>query len=74
MNPLFVLPLPQPLAAPRRIGVALPPSESDLIRARIASAARWRRRHRWLRLHAAIFGRAKHAARPCAPALRPALG
>ena len=54
MSTPFVLPLPRPLAA-------LPSSEADLIRARIASAARWRRRRRWLRLRAALFGRAKAA-------------
>ena len=66
MSTPFVLPLPRPLAA-------LPSSESDLIRARIASAARWRRRRRWLRLRAALFGRAKAAPQAC-PTPRPALG
>jgi hypothetical protein len=66
MTTLFILPLPRPLAT-------LPPSEAELIRDRIASAARWRRRHRWLRLRAALFGRAKAAPQPC-PAPRPALG
>ena len=31
--------------------------ESRIIRARIASARHWRRRRRWLRLRAALFGR-----------------
>jgi len=66
MSTPFVLPLPRPLAA-------LPPSEADLIAARIASAARWRRRRRWLQLRAALFGRTKAALGPC-PAPRPALG
>jgi hypothetical protein len=53
-----------------------PPSEADLIRARLASAERWRRRRRWLRLRAAVFGRAKLAprGRPETPVLRPAAG
>ena len=66
MSTPFVLPLPRPLAA-------LPSSEAELIRARIASAARWRRRRRWLRLRAALFGRAKAAPQAC-PTPRPALG
>ena len=69
MTSLLVLPLP--------IGLSTrPPSEADLFRARAASAERWRRRRRWLRLRAAIFGRAKLASgqRPGTPALRPAIG
>ena len=68
MNGLFILPLPQPL--PARTA-----REHDLIQARIASAAHWRRRRRWPQLHAALFGRAKLGFRlPGEPAARPALG
>lgn len=55
MTSLLVPPLAAGLPKP-------PPREADLIRARIASAERWRRRRRWLRLRAAVFGRAKPAA------------
>ena len=69
MTTLLVLPLPTGLST-------RPPSETDLYRARAASAESWRRRRRWLRLRAAIFGRAKLARcqRPGAPVLRPATG
>ena len=69
MTSLLVLPLP--------IGPSTrPPSEADLFRARAARAERRLRRRRWLRLRAAIFGRAKLARcpGPCPPALRPGLG
>jgi hypothetical protein len=66
MSPLLILPLPRPLAAH--------PTEADLIRARVASAARWRRRRRWLRLRATLFGRDRLRTPPRPLAPRPALG
>ena len=54
MTSLFVLPLPTGPST-------RPPSEADLFRARAASAERRLRRRRWLRLRAAVFGRAKLA-------------
>jgi hypothetical protein len=63
-----------PLSHP---AAGLPSSEAELIRARIASNARWRRRLRWLRLRAALFGRPGAAPRPWParrPMPRPALG
>ena len=69
MTSLFVLPLP-PAPSTR------PPSEAELFQARATHFERLLRRRRWLRLRAAIFGRAKLAPRrrQGAPALRPAAG
>ena len=69
MTSLLVLPLP---TAPS----TRPPSEADLFRARAARAERRLRRRRWLRLRAAIFGRAKlaRASGRARPRSGPALG
>jgi hypothetical protein len=40
-------------------------SEAELIRARIRSRERWRRRRGWLRLLARIFGRRKERCAAC---------
>jgi hypothetical protein len=66
---LLIVPLPA-------IPSTRPESEADRFRARAARAERRLRRRRWLRLRAALFGRAKPASCPGArpPALRPALG
>jgi len=66
---MMMLPIPpQPKLVSER-----PTTEAELIRARVASHARWDNRRRWLSLRAAVFGRAKGASRrPAEPALRPA--
>jgi hypothetical protein len=66
MTPVLTDPL---LPEPYRLGAA-PPSEREIIAARIASHAKWRRRRNRLRLRVLLFGRRKLRA-PRRPAAQP---